>query len=35
MNTIELDDWTLAVSMDEHERVVGSVERTEMDSVEL
>ena len=27
VNTIELDDWTLAVSIDEHEEVVGSVER--------
>ena len=32
VNTIELDDWTLAVSIDEHEEVVGSVERTEVDS---
>ena len=32
VNTIELDDWTLAVSIDEHGKVVGSVERTEMDS---
>ena len=32
VNTIELDDWTLAVNIDEHGRAVGSVERTEMDS---
>ena len=32
VNTIELDDWTLAVTVDEHEEVVGSVERVMVDS---
>ena len=32
VNTIELDDWILAVSIDKHGKLVGSVDRTEMDS---
>ena len=29
---IELDDWILAVSLDEHEEMMGSVERVMRDS---
>ena len=32
MNRTELDDWILAVSLDEHEKVVGAVERVMADS---
>ena len=32
VNRTELDDWILAVSLDEHEKVVGAVERVMVDS---
>ena len=32
VSMIELDDWILALSLDEHEEVVGSIERVMVDS---
>ena len=34
MSMIELDDWILAVNVEEHEKMVGSIERV-MWTVEL
>ena len=32
VSMIELDDWILAVSLDDHEEMVGSIERVMVDS---
>ena len=32
VGVIELDDWILAVSLDDHEEMVGSIERVMVDS---
>ena len=32
MSMIELDDWILAVNVEEHEKMVGSIERVMVDS---
>ena len=33
VNTIKLDDWAVAVSLDEHEEMVRSTQRAMMDRV--